>query len=139
MLRASFKAAFILVFKAVALALGILTCLLFLIVYAVFGLVLFYYLFVGLVALCFWLGFILVRDYRRVARYNWLENERGDSLRVDLSDSETALKVCLFYRNGATYEDIKRSSGFSDNKQVQREIRKGLDILLREHVAKASS
>jgi Ca2+/Na+ antiporter len=55
-------------------------------------------------------------------------------LHIDVEDP--SLKVCLFYRNGATYEEIKRDLGFKHPNQVKRALIKGLDQLLREHKLK---
>jgi hypothetical protein len=57
-----------------------------------------------------------------------------EPLSMELED--LPLKVCLDYRNGASYEVIAQNLGIDTSYQVKRELVKGLDILLREHNGK---
>jgi len=42
-----------------------------------------------------------------------------------------ALQVCLYYRNGATLEEMKADFGFKHPNQVKRELIKGISFLLK--------
>lgn len=96
--------------------------------------VLFYYCFLG--ALLF--SFIYVLYYARQCRdfketlHLFLPSEKPfEPLSMELED--LPLKVCLDYRNGASYEVIAQNMGIDTSYQVKRELVKGLDLLLREH------
>lgn len=57
---------------------------------------------------------------------------RSESLpRLEIEVEDVALKVCLYYRNGGSFSDIKTHLGFSHTQQVKRELLKGLGFLLR--------
>lgn len=65
------------------------------------------------------------------------EEKQLEPLSVNVED--LPLKVCLYYRNGATLESMKKDFGLSHANQVKRELVKGLDILLREHNEKVKT
>jgi hypothetical protein len=55
---------------------------------------------------------------------------------LNMEAEDLPLKVCLYYRNGATYKKIQQDLGIAYPQQVKRELIKGLDILLREYNCK---
>lgn len=54
-----------------------------------------------------------------------------DPLNMEVED--LPLKVCLQYRNGASFKDIEKNLGLSHPMQAKRELVKGLDILLKSY------
>ena len=51
---------------------------------------------------------------------------------LEIEDLEDVpLKICLFYRNGASLQDIAKEFGLSHPTQAKRQLQKGLHILLR--------
>jgi len=52
---------------------------------------------------------------------------------LGMETDELPLKVCLYYHNGATLNQIAENMGIKEAQQVKRSLIKGLDILLREH------
>lgn len=52
-----------------------------------------------------------------------------EPLNMELNDA--SLKVCLYYRNGASLEDIQKDLGLNHPQQVKRELVKGLGFLLK--------
>jgi len=50
---------------------------------------------------------------------------------LDVDADDKALKVCLYYRNGASYKNIAQDLGLKHPTQIKRQLVKGLDILLR--------
>lgn len=62
------------------------------------------------------------------------ENSQPEPLNIDVE--ETALKVCLFYRNGVRLKEIEQNLGLKHSQQVKRLLLEGLTILLKEHAEK---
>lgn len=54
-----------------------------------------------------------------------------EPLNIELED--LPLKVCLYYRNGASLADIQKALGFSHPNQVKRKLIEGLDMLLKSY------
>jgi hypothetical protein len=131
MLQAVYKSVTLFFMKAVGLVLCFLASLLFLIVYLLGIIGFFYYVFVGFISVCLWLGVSLGLDYRKIKGFDWLGVDKKES--INLENSEVALRVCERYRNGAGYDDIKKEFGYHNQNQVRRKIIEGLDILLKEH------
>jgi hypothetical protein len=80
-----------------------------------------------------------IREFREALSQGLLlphkenEAEKLEPLNMDLENEDLALKVCLLYRNGASFPKIKRKLGFSHPTAVQRLLRKGLDVLLKTY------
>lgn len=96
--------------------------------------VIFYYGYMG--ALGFSFIYVLYygqqyRDFKETLHLFLPPEKPFEPLSMELED--LPLKVCLDYRNGASYEVIAQNLGIDTSYQVKRELVKGLDILLREH------
>lgn len=50
---------------------------------------------------------------------------------LDANVEDKVLKVCLYYRNGASLKSIAQDLGLKHPNQIKRHLVKGLDILLR--------
>lgn len=60
--------------------------------------------------------------------------ERENQLEpLNIEVEDVALKACLYYRNGASYEDIKRNLSLSHPEQAKRLLIRGLDFLLKNY------
>jgi hypothetical protein len=99
----------------------------------------FYYAYVGALAFSFVYALNYSRQFKDFKENLYLfippgENNKVEPLNIEVND--IALKVCLYYRNGATQEQIKRNLGLNHPTQVKRELVKGLTILLKEHNSK---
>jgi len=103
------------------------------------GEVIFYYASIGVlgVAICFSVN--IVKDFQHFHDI-YEENISNSKLNVELNKplnvevKERALKACLLYRNGDSFKQItqKLRLGNESNTSI-RLVRKGLDILLKEH------
>ena len=62
---------------------------------------------------------------------NWEKQLELEPLNLDIPD--LPLRVCLYYRNGATLESMKEDFGFTHPNQVRRKLVEGLDILLKSY------
>ena len=97
----------------------------------------FYYGYIGALFFSFAYAFRYSRQFRdfKDTLHLLLPSEKPiEPLSMELED--LPLKVCLDYRNGASYEAIAQNMGIDTSYQVKRELVKGLDILLREHNGK---
>jgi hypothetical protein len=116
----------------------------FLIVYLSTGNMIFYYCYLATLFFALFYGLRLYRKYVdfRQNLYLFLPNsseKQLEPLEMNLEDQDIPLKVCLYYRNGATFEEIKQNLNLSHPTQARRELIKGLDILLKEHGEKHES
>lgn len=57
------------------------------------------------------------------------KEEKLEPLELNLDNK--ALQVCLYYRNGATLEEMKEKFGFNHPNQPKRELIKGISFLLK--------
>jgi len=99
----------------------------------------FYVIYCGTLIVCLLYGTKYYKEFRDFQTSLYLlipskyeKPSNLESLSID-GLQETPLKVCLFYRNGASYEEIKQVLGLSHPTQVKRQLIKGLDILLRSY------
>jgi len=103
--------------------------------------IIFYYAYLGMLLSDFFYFikyYLQFRDFRETLSQGLLfpSNKESPS---DLEPLETdgledvSLKVCLFYRNEASLNDIAKDFGFSHPTQAKRELIKGLDILLKSY------
>lgn len=103
--------------------------------------IIFYYAYLGMLMFDFFYFikyYLQFRDFRETLSQGLLfpSNKESPS---DLEPLETdgledvSLKVCLFYRNEASLNDIAKDFGFSHPTQAKRELIKGLDILLKSY------
>jgi hypothetical protein len=95
----------------------------------------FYYCFIGALGFSFFYAINYSRQFSHFKENIGLfippdgNNYKLEPLNMELED--LPLKVCLYYRNGATQEQIKQNLGLNHATQVKRELVKGLDILLK--------
>jgi hypothetical protein len=61
----------------------------------------------------------------------FIPNNEAQTEPLSIDVDGKALQVCLYYRNGATLEELKQNFGFNHPNQPKRELIKGLDFLLR--------
>jgi len=93
--------------------------------------IVFYIIYCGTLVICFLYGFrffLQFRDFRKNL-FLFLCSESLHSLNID-GLRDLALRICLFYRNGASLQDIAREFGLSHPTQAKRQLQKGLHILL---------
>jgi hypothetical protein len=60
---------------------------------------------------------------------NEIVKEKIEPLNIQVDDKP--LKICLWYRNGATLEEIRQNLCLNHATQVRRELQKGLTFLLK--------
>jgi hypothetical protein len=94
----------------------------------------FYYCYLGALGFSFFYAFRYAQQFKHFKEtlYLYIPSENSkpiEPLNIDVEDR--ALKVCLYYQQGAKLEDIARDLGLNHHQQVKRELRKGLSILLR--------
>lgn len=66
-----------------------------------------------------------------------LNMEMNKPLNVELEDASTPLKACLLYRNGYSFKQVTQKLRLGREAQTSiRLVRKGLDMLLKEHTIK---
>ena len=121
------------IIKLISVAMAFLATLILLVLAEITTLKVFFWSYVGALSAFAVLSVYLYLEYLRLGTFTFNLVSEAEPLAMDLKDSEVALKVCLRYHNDATYEQIKKEFGFSENVQVNRKIKEGLSILLREH------
>ena len=128
-----------LLFGAIMILLLFTSSIMVLLAYSFTQNMIFYYIYVGVLLFSFAYALNYSRQFKHFKETLNLfipsENDKPiEPLNIDVEDR--ALKVCLWYRNGATQEQIKQNLGLNHPNQVKRELIKGLDILLKEHNSK---
>ena len=108
----------------------------FLIIYFQNQNIVFYYVYVGMLLFSGFYGvrFILAFRYFREQVIQGLLFPSENSKPIEPLNMEVdnlPLKVCLYYQQGARFEDIAKDLGLNHHQQVKRELRKGLSFLLR--------
>ena len=106
----------------------------FLILYTTQQNFLYYYAWLAVLGLTAYYGVVYYRSFQNFRNNLGMflpiveNNEKIEPLNMELSDK--SLQVCLYYRNGATLEQIKANCGFNHANQVKRELIKGIGFLL---------
>jgi len=124
-------------FGAIIVFLLLTSSIIVLLAYLAIQNVFFYYGYIGMLGFSFIYVLYYGQQYRdfKETLHLFLPAEKPiEPLNIELED--LPLKVCLDYRNGASYEVIAQNLGIDTSYQVKRELVKGLDILLREHNGK---
>jgi len=107
-----------------------------LIIYVFYGFYIFYVLYFWLVLFSSFYGFkwyLAFKDFQENL-YLFIPNSRDSNPAIEplnMEIDDLPLKVCLWYQQGAKFEDIQGDLGFTHPEQVKRELRKGLSFLLR--------
>lgn len=104
--------------------------------------VIFYYGFLGALASSFVYALQYSRQFRDFKETLHLlipENNHKPIEPLSMETDELPLKVCLYYHNGATLNQIAENMGSKEAQQVKRSLIKGLDILLKEHNEKVKT
>jgi hypothetical protein len=100
----------------------------------------FYYCYLGVLGFSFFYAFRYAQSFKHFKETLNLYIPSQDSNPglepLNMEAEDLPLKVCLYYRNGATYKKIQQDLGIAYPQQVKRELIKGLDILLREYNCK---
>ena len=93
--------------------------------------IVFYIIYSGTLVICFLYGFRFFMQFRAFRKnlFLFLCSENLHSLNID-DLRDLALRTCLFYRNGASLQDIAKEFGLSHPTQAKRQLQKGLHILL---------
>jgi hypothetical protein len=96
--------------------------------------IVFYFGYIGVLSFSFFYAFRYAQSFKHFKETLNLfipsENSKPiEPLNMEVED--LPLKVCLWYQQGARFEDIAKDLGLNHHQQVKRELRKGLSILLR--------
>jgi hypothetical protein len=122
-------------FGAIMIVLLFTSSIMVLLAYSFTQNMIFYYIYVGVLLFSFIYALNYSRQFRDFKENLYLlfpsENPKPiEPLNMEVED--LPLKVCLSYRNHASYEHIGKVLGIHPE-QAKRELIKGLDILLREY------
>ena len=124
-----------LVFGVVMIILLFLGTIMVLLAYVLTQITVFFYFYVGMLAFSFFYALQYSQQFKDFKENLNLfippegNNQYLEPLNVEIDG--LPLKVCLYYRNGATQEQIKQNLGLNHPTQVKRELVKGIDILLK--------
>jgi ABC-type multidrug transport system fused ATPase/permease subunit len=123
-----------LLFGVIMILLLFLGTIMVLLAYVLTQIMVFYYAYIGALFFSFFYAFRYAQQFKHFKETLNLfipsENSKPiEPLNIDVEDR--ALKVCLYYQQGAKLEDIAKDLGLNHHQQVKRELRKGLSILLR--------
>jgi hypothetical protein len=94
----------------------------------------FYYGYVASLGLSVFYGiklYLRFQDFRENLNLFLPNNSERQLEPLNLDIPDLPLKVCLYYRNGATLKSMKEDFGFTHPNQVRRKLVEGLDILLK--------
>jgi hypothetical protein len=125
-------------FGFVVLLIFVLTTIMLILLWISSQNLIFYYGYIASLGFSVFYGIKIYLEFQnfRENLYLFLPNSEKqlEPLSIDIQD--LPLKVCLYYRNGATLESMKEDFGLKHPNQVRRLLIEGLDILLKEHNAK---
>lgn len=79
------------------------------------------------------IGFKIFINYRSFKRKAFFRDEQIEPLKIKINDTDLAIKICLEYRNGSSFQKIADMYGFKEKQQVKRKLVQGLDILLKKY------